>query len=194
MKKKLIILFTVLIGFAAVYFFWPRTVELPKLGIIEDPQLNYQGEEKFIFLSAKPKLVTFFYTQCPDVCPMTVMDLTRLQQTLQTIGVGENEYDVILITLDPEVDTVEKIEQYKKHFDITAKNWFFLRGTVKQTRDITKQFNMAFKKDRDGLIVHSTTMYLLDANNQIRSYHEMNTGQKAVNLEQLAENIQTLIQ
>ncbi|MGM8363943.1 SCO family protein [Virgibacillus sp. W0181] len=193
MKKKIIITVLVFIGFVAVYILWPRTVALPKLVTIKDPHLPAITGEIYTFSPEKPKLVTFLYTSCPDVCPMTVMDLMKLQQSLENREVSEQDYDVILITLDPEVDTVEKIEQYKGNFNITAKNWHFLRGTVHQTQEITKQFNMAYKKDSDGLIVHGTKMYLLDGNNWVRAYHDMNTGNNSVDLELLAENITALI-
>ncbi|WP_213421512.1 SCO family protein [Bhargavaea massiliensis] len=193
MKRLLVIALIALLGFAAVYFLWPRTVELPKLGSIDDPQLPSITGETDTFSSGKPKLVAFYYTQCPDVCPMTVIDLLRLQETLEGKDVQEKDYDVILITLDPVVDTVDRIEQYKDQFDITARNWVFLRGTAEQTKEVTNQFKLAFLKDQGGQIVHGTTMYVLDEENQIRSIHDMNTGQAAVNVEQIAEHIETLI-
>ncbi|EMR06284.1 BsSco [Bhargavaea cecembensis DSE10] len=193
MKRISVIVLIVLIGFAAVYFFWPRTVDLPKLASIGDPQMPSITGETDTFSSGKPKLVAFYYTQCPDVCPMTVFDLLRLQETLEGKGVQEKDYEVIMITLDPEVDTVERIEQYKNQFDITAGNWVFLRGTVEQTEKVTNQFKMVFQKDQEGQIVHGTTMYVLDDENQIRAVHDMNTGQAAVNVEQIAEHIEMLI-
>lgn len=193
MKRLSVIAVIVLLGFAAVYFFWPRAVELPKLASIDDPRLPSITGKTDTFASGKPKLVAFYYTQCPDVCPMTVIDLLSLQETLEDRGVQEKDYDVILITLDPEVDTADRIEQYKDQFDITARNWVFLRGTAEQTKEVTNQFKLAFQKDQGGQIVHGTTMYVLDEENQIRSIHDMNTGQAAVNVEQIAEHIETLI-
>ncbi|MEV9640011.1 SCO family protein [Mammaliicoccus sciuri] len=194
MKKKLIISSFVLVGFIAVLFLWPQTVVLPKLGKVENLHLSTTKGQTFTFSDEKPKLVTFFYTHCPDVCPMTIMDLKMLQQQLQEAGVGENEYNVVLITLDPENDTAETIEQYKSQLDISSSNWFFLRGSAEHTKEVTNQFKMVYKKDQDGFIVHGTRMYLLDKKNTIRAYHDMNTGQRSVNLEALAENILALLQ
>ena len=194
LKKKVFIVTIVLVGFLAVFLLWPRTVQLPKLGTIDEPLLMTTKGETFSLSSEKPKLITFFYTQCPDVCPMTILDLKDLHQKLEEEGIEETAYDVILITLDPEVDTAERIEQYKDHFNISAENWFFIRGNVEQTKEVTKQFNMIFKKDNEGFIAHSTKMYLLDEKNNIRAYHDMNTGQTEVNLDHLKENILALVQ
>lgn len=124
---------------------------------------------------------------------MTVADLTTLNERLQEEAVGSHEYEIILITLDPEVDTPEVIMDYRDQFHITGENWAFLRGTEEQTNETTNQFNAVFEKNESGFITHSTTMYLLDKDNQIRAYHDMNIGNQAVDLEQLAENLLTLL-
>jgi len=183
----------VLIGFIAIYFLWPTAVELPNLGTIDDPELTAVNGEAYTFSTDKPKLVTFFYTECPDVCPMTIYDLTMLKQQLQEEDVGEEAYDLVLITLDPEVDTPEKIKNYAGQFNITGNNWNFLRGSQEQTRQTADQFNAVYQKDESGFITHSTTMYLLDEDNNIRAYHDMNTGNNAVDLDQLAENFLALL-
>jgi len=191
--KKLMIPSFVLIGFIAIYFLWPTAVELPNLGTIDDPELTAVNGEAYTFSTDKPKLVTFFYTECPDVCPMTIYDLTMLKQQLQEEDVGEEAYDLVLITLDPEVDTPEKIKNYAGQFNITGNNWNFLRGSQEQTRQTADQFNAVYQKDESGFITHSTTMYLLDEDNNIRAYHDMNTGNNAVDLDQLAENFLALL-
>ncbi|WP_158701671.1 SCO family protein [Lentibacillus sp. Marseille-P4043] len=192
MKKFFSIVCLILIGFVITFFLWPKSVDLPNHGTIEEPNIKTIHGEDYTFSTDKPKLVTFFYTECPDVCPMTIMDLLNLKQVLDEEGVSEKLYNIILITLDPKVDTPEKIEDYKNQFSIPANNWVFLRGTVNQTLNITKQFNMTFKKDGD-YISHSTNMYLLDEKNRIRAYHDMNTGKNSVNLNQIAANIITLL-
>lgn len=193
MKRNVLIALIVFIGFVVVYLFMPRTVALPKLALVKDPHLPAITGETFTFSTEKPKLVAFFFTECPNVCPMTVIDLLKVQQSLKDEGISEQQYDVVFITLDPEVDTVEKIQQYKEQFAITAQNWFFLRGTVEQTEKVAKQFNMYFTKDPDGTIVHSTTMYVVDRDNQIRAHHSMSTGAQTMNVEQLTENLKSLL-
>ncbi|UQW98020.1 SCO family protein [Rummeliibacillus sp. G93] len=193
MKKRVIIMCGLLFGAILVYIFWPKAAELPKLHKIENPELQTIDGKEFSFSNSKPKLITFYYTNCPDVCPMTMLDLKELQGVLKEKDVKETEYDVVLITMDPEVDTSRRIKQYASHFEPIPANWIFIRGTLENTRKTINDFNFAYKKDEEGTIAHSTTMYLADTANQIRAYHTMNTGQKAVNIEQLAENIYLLI-
>lgn len=192
-RFKFIIAFCMIAGFFAIFFFWPRAVELPKLRVVEAPIFTALDGSDYDLSNDKIKLVTFFYTKCPDVCPLTILDLKNLQEKLKKDGLNDSEYQIILITLDPEVDTVEKITEYKENFRVAASNWFFLRGSTEQTKQITEQFSMFNEKTSDGFITHSTTMYLVDATNTIRSHHDMATNSKAVNLEELVSNIQLLV-
>ncbi|QGS69225.1 hypothetical protein CV093_15585 [Oceanobacillus sp. 143] len=52
---------------------------------------------------------------------------------------------------------------------------------------------MFYKKDENGFITHSTNMYLVDRENNIRSVHDMNIGGKQVNIAELMENINRLL-
>lgn len=194
MKYRMYISLVLLIGAVAIYYLWPSSEKLPKLGTIEEAQMTTINGESFQLSDERPKLISFFYTNCPDVCPMTLSDLTILQKNLSEKGIDEEAYQIISITLDPEVDTVNRITEYVNNFDISFDNWTFLRGTTEQTKQFTEQFDtMAFKKNPDGFITHSTTMYLVDTTNTIRSYHDMAVGGKSVNLKQLEQNIISLI-
>lgn len=140
----------------------------------------------------KPKLVTFFFTNCPDICPTTILDIKKLQQLMEEKGITEDEYLILAITLDPEYDTKETILQYKQAFDITSSNWLFLRGSEEETKKIAQSFKMVYEK-QDGFIVHSTTMYVVDTNDQIRANHDMAIGEKRVNIEAVADHLIQLI-
>lgn len=48
----------------------------------------------------KVVVVTFGYTQCPDVCPMT---LTVLAQVMRELGEDAKRVQVVFITVDPEL-------------------------------------------------------------------------------------------
>jgi protein SCO1/2 len=59
-------------------------------------------------------LLYFGYTFCPDVCPTTLYDLTRVKEAL-----GEDSTDIVvaMITVDPERDTPEMLFNYVTTFD-----------------------------------------------------------------------------
>lgn len=57
----------------------------------------------------KTALVFFGFTQCPDVCPLT---LAKLQRVLNDAELGPDELSVLFISVDPERDTPEVMKSY----------------------------------------------------------------------------------
>lgn len=140
------------------------------------------------------KVVAFFYTACPDVCPFTMSDLKEVYDEVEGGGVLEDKVEFVSITLDPDEDTDERIKRYARSFDADQKGWQWLRGTEEQTSEVTAQFNMRRLKLDDNQIVHSTTLYLIDPNHQIRGTYAMATYTDRVNKEKLMEDIFKLIE
>lgn len=59
-------------------------------------------------------LVYFGYTNCPDVCPTTLADLTS---ALRRLGTLRGKVDVVFVTLDPAHDTPRILRHYLAAFD-----------------------------------------------------------------------------
>lgn len=175
-------------GCFVLYLIVASLSDLPKLGEVEGTSLQEVTGNKFS-TEGKPVLIAFFYTKCPDICPFTIQDLKKLQQALEEKGVSEKQYGILSVTLDPEFDTVPIILKYKEAFDITSSNWLFLRGSEKETKNYAKQFNMIYEKSGEGVITHSTSMYIVDASGQIRAVHEMASGTKRVDIEKTTEHL-----
>ncbi|MDX0190395.1 redoxin domain-containing protein [Sinorhizobium meliloti] len=91
-------------------------------------------------VEGKPYLVFFGFTNCPDVCPTTLFELTGL---LKDLGPAADKIAPLFVTVDPERDTPEMLRVYMNAFDprITA-----LRGTLEQTQRAAKAFAAYFKK------------------------------------------------
>lgn len=67
-------------------------------------------------LQGKVVVIFFGYTSCPDICPLT---LSEMQKVKQLLGERGENLAVVLITVDPERDTIERMEQYISAFDST---------------------------------------------------------------------------
>lgn len=179
------------IGFIVLYFFWPQSIDLPKLGTVKEWPLD--EEENGQDFQDKPKLVSFFFTNCPDICPMTMWDLIELQELMREKGITDDRYIILSVTLDPEYDTDERINQYKELFGISSPNWLFSRGSLEDTKKFTQYFNFYYEKDEDGFVTHSTSMYIVDSTNTIRAHHDMAIGKKRVNIEEIANHLESLL-
>lgn len=112
-------------------------------------------------LAGTPYMVFFGFTNCPDVCPTTLYELTGL---LQELGPDGDKVQVLFITVDPERDTTEQLAAYMSAFDprITA-----LRGTLQETDAAVKAFKAYYEKvpleDGEYTMDHTAGIILMDA-------------------------------
>ncbi len=58
-------------------------------------------------------LLYFGYTFCPDICPTTLSELKKVQQELDEKG---EKIQVVMVTVDPDRDTPQKLAEYVTHF------------------------------------------------------------------------------
>ncbi len=193
MIKRFSITLAILSGFILTLLFWPKVDSLPNLGRITEQPLQSVTGDTYDITEKKIKLITFFYTNCPDICPMTFIDLNLLKNELEDMDLYENEVRLVSMTLDPEVDTIARLKEYAENFAIDHKGWIMIRGNPQETRKMANQFRMVYKKDDSGFITHSTTMYLLDYKNEIRSYHNMTIGEKKINIRKIVNDINQIM-
>lgn len=171
---------------------WYLQTSLPVLKTVEPFQMSAVTGEQYESENGRIKVVAFFYTACPDICPFTMSDLKEVYDELDRKAVFDGEVEFVSITLDPEADTVERIVKYAHSFDAAAVHWHWLRGTEQETVEVTEQFRMRRVK-LDGQIAHSTTLYLVDANHQIRGTYQMATARDRVNREELISDMLRLV-
>jgi protein SCO1 len=61
-----------------------------------------------------PTLLFFGYTSCPDICPV---HLASIASAMDSARVGYDALDVVFVSVDPERDTPERIEDFLANFD-----------------------------------------------------------------------------
>ena len=62
-------------------------------------------------------LMYFGFTNCPDECPTTMYQLSKLIKILRQKNFDLNNKQWVLVSIDPERDTPEMIDKYAKGFD-----------------------------------------------------------------------------
>ncbi len=101
-------------------------------------------------LTGKYYLIYFGFTQCPDVCPMS---LQKIAKVLKKIRISKEykyfDLECIFVSVDPDRDSLERIKNYCKLFDnkiigVTAKT-----NDDPALKDMLKKFK-----------IHSSKIYL----------------------------------
>lgn len=196
-KQRLLkygISFVILLGFIFTFSLWKESKEIPVLDKVDSFEMNTMLGEKYNLNNKKVKLLTFFYTRCPDICPMTMFDFKDLQIQLQEEGLFGTEVELLAITLDPQNDSDEIIREYARAFEANSEGWKFMRGAPDETKEIADAFKMKYKKVSDDFISHNTTMYLIDQDNRIRGLFNMANSKEPVDKEEIMKTIRIISQ
>ena len=103
--------------------------------------------------SGKPVVLTFLYTNCPDVCPNVTETLRR---THELLGSDADQVEFLAVTVDPQRDSVERAHQYSQEKDMQHR-WRFLVGSEEQLEPIWSAYWLdpvrdirARERDPDG--------------------------------------------
>ncbi len=177
-----------------MYWLWPQTRSLPIIKQVNMHQLEDVHKDTYEVANGKIKLLSFYYTNCPDICPLTMMDFTDLQNKLKNEGLFGEKVELVAITLDPVHDTKEVIQNYAKLFNADPTGWKWVRGTEEVTKEVADDLQMVYSKLEGGFLAHGTTMYLLDEKNQLRALYDMANPGEPVNTEKIVVDILTLLE
>lgn len=127
----------------------------------------------------KVTVVFFGYTQCPDVCPTTMLELAQVKKAL---GADGERLQGIFVTVDPERDTPELLKAYMASFD---PSFVALRGTLEQTQATAKEFKVFYgkvpgKTEGSYTMDHTAGSYIFDAQGRLRLFVRYGGGTEAL--------------
>ncbi|MBO9354258.1 redoxin domain-containing protein [Bordetella petrii] len=149
---------------------------------------DHNGQARTLQDFAGKVVVVFFgFTQCPDVCPTS---LAELSQVMETLGDDAKRVQVLMITVDPERDTADILKQYVTTFD---PRFLGLTGTPDQIKQAAASFKAYYAKvPTDGgknyTMDHTAAFYLLDGKGESRVLANNTIGADA-----LAHDIKALL-
>ena len=144
----------------------PGSLKLPNDVVMDTA---FDNEYDFGDMPDRARLVEFMYTDCPDVCPITTLEMAKLKSDLEKEGVFGEDVEFLTITIDPEVDTVEVLEQYANNFEVESdeEGWHFLTGNEDDVKKIADSLEFLYRDPGTGDIIHSTEVFFMDENNNL---------------------------
>ncbi len=165
---------------AALSFIAPRAQpELPafeRVRVLESPrpiadaELTDQEGRAFPLtrLRGRVAFVLFGFTNCPDVCPVT---MERLRQLHDSHGLRADEAVYVLISVDGERDTPAAMKTFLADY---SPDFVGLTAEPRRVEPIAKSFSAAFFKGHAGHgghydVAHSPQIFVVDPNGQLRA-------------------------
>lgn len=117
----------------------------------------------------KVVVVFFGYTSCPDICPTA---LARLAAVMQALGEQAAQVQVLFVTLDPERDSLERLQGFVPWFH---PSFLGLRGDAGQIKAVAEEFRVFSARQAVGgelgyVLDHSSGAYVYDPAGRLRLY------------------------
>lgn len=149
---------------------------------------DHNGQPRTLADFKGQAVVVFFgFTQCPDVCPTSMVELAEAKRLLGSDG---ERLQGLFISVDPERDTPEIMKQYMASFD---PSFLALFAAPDALPALAKSYRIYYKKvegktPTSYTMDHSAGSYVYDPQGRIRLYHRYGSGAQA-----LADDVKKLL-
>jgi len=157
--------------------------------------LNQHGEEVNFpeAFADKHVVMSFVYTNCPDICPMITARLKQVEPQLA----DRDDVAFVLVSFDPERDTPEVLNSYANSFGLNSDRWTLLTGDEMEVETFMERLSIAVQRsftrqdDRGNpyyFIDHTDRITVIDRDQRVR--HEF-TGSE-VDPQRLVDAVRAL--
>ena len=114
-------------------------------------------------LDGTPYLVTFLYTNCPDVCPLIGQEI---RQALEQLGGQRDEVAVVAVSVDPRGDTREAVRVWLRR-QRQPGNFHYLIGSEQQLAPVWRAFYAAPQIAGRPDSAHTAVVWLVDGEGRL---------------------------
>ena len=133
----------------------------------------------------KPVVLTFLYTHCPDVCPLTA---EKIHTTMQSLGNRTQNVAVVAVSMDPKGDTAASTQNFASVHKL-GNYFYYLIGTHNELAPVWASYSVdAEAATSSGVVNHSSAIYVIDKQGNERALLDNNFTPA-----QLASDLKTLL-
>jgi len=108
---------------------------IPNLPVVTQDGKTLRFYDELI--KGKIVIISFIYTSCTDICPLTTARLAQVEDKLGDL-VGRDIF-MLSMSVDPERDTPQRLKEYSEAFQ-TGPGWTFVTGKAEDIRAINFKF------------------------------------------------------
>jgi protein SCO1/2 len=131
---------------------------------------NYLGQP--VTLSeyrGKALLVTFLYTNCPDVCPLIV---SNLRVAMNELGARAANAQIVAVSVDPHGDTPAAVARFLRSHEMLGRMQYLI-GSAPQLARTWKAWSVGSSKEvgQPNLVAHSALVYGVSASGKLTTVY-----------------------
>ena len=168
-----------LLALPIVFFLRNRPKPLPVFATLPPWQLTDQSARPFgsARLRGHPYVANFMFTSCPTICPTLSRHMARVQERTASLG---DRLHLVSISVDPAVDTPERLAEYGRRYGYDPRRWHFVTGEATALQTIAADgFRVALgqipaagqERPHDFNILHSANLMLVDGEGRLRGLY-----------------------
>jgi len=113
----------------------------------------------------KPLLVSFIYTGCFQVCPLTTRSLQSAVEAGRDVF-GTDQFNIVSIGFNQPADSPQSLKAFARQYRIDQPNWEFLSPHASIVERLTREFGFSYLATPAGFD-HILQATLLDAQGRI---------------------------
>jgi protein SCO1/2 len=111
-------------------------------------------------------VLTFLYTRCPDVCPLTAGQFRAAQRSLSD---NASQVEFVAVSVDPEGDTPAAVREFSTLHDLND-HWHYLIGPRVQLEAVWSSYGIgSFASSGARAVEHNDAIYLIDRRGRERT-------------------------
>ena len=157
------------VGLFLIISLSPMAYSMPDMSkALSDAEFLTTKSKDFKLEVFKGKIILIFfgYTHCPDICPATLLDISK---SMKELGKDAEKIQPIFISVDYKRDTPEHLATYVKFFD---KRIIGITSDKKNIDKISQYFRTKYAlldaASENYIVEHSSNIYILDQSLQVR--------------------------
>lgn len=148
---------------------------------------NQDNEKvKFKDFIGKNMIVVMIYTSCKTACPLLVADMKTIKSKIPEDLLKET--NLVLVSIDPEVDTPEKLNQFAKTNKMYGDPWIFLRGSEDDTKEFANVLFMKYKEISPMNFSHSNIISIFNKRGELMNQEEG----AGINADKVVEDLKSI--
>ncbi|WP_245806779.1 SCO family protein [Arenibacter amylolyticus] len=142
--------------------------EISDLSIYNLPSVwttQHNEEIELKELQGNVVVMVMIYTSCPAACPRLAADMRNIEK--QIPADKKKDVTLVLVSIDPETDTPERLAAFAKENLMESNQWVLLRGTEANTREFAAVLAVNYKRISPLDFSHSNIISVFDQGGEL---------------------------
>ena len=118
-------------------------------------------------LRGKVRVVAMGYTSCKFACPLIIADLHRIEKELKGEELDSERVNISFISIDPKIDTPERMKRLETQYKMDPKRWRLLTGDEDGVLELAVALGMKYRQTTALDFAHSNIITVLGRDGKI---------------------------